>query len=698
MILGKDTRKGIVSIAVDKKVASLYYNDGKREEIPLDLFILWTRKLSPKHIKLNGNADFGYATKYDDLDRYKEVLKSAKNNKHEIMTPWNNTENLMIKGGYNNFLGIKVSDISVLSFDIETTGLDPNHPQARVLLISNTFRSSDGTITKRLFAYDDYIDNDDMLVDWCAWVRELDPAFLMGHNIFSFDLPYMNAQTKSGLKLGREGQRAVFSKYPREFRKDGSQSYSYKNVNIHGREIIDTFFLTIKYDIGRKYPSYRLKEIINFEGLEKKDRQFYDASQIFKRYRDKDEWAKIKKYAEDDADDALALYDLMIPSFFYYAQYIPKKFQEIINGASGAQINALMVRSYIAKACGVPRASAAVSFEGAISFGKPGIYKNVFKVDVASLYPSIMLSYEVYDVKKDPDAHLLKVLQLFTTERLKNKQKAKETKDPYFDALQSSQKILINSVYGFMGAVGLNFNSPENAANVTRIGRDILTKSINWAESKGYEVVNGDTDSIAYCGSTQTIQEDLKELNALYPKMIHWEDDGVFDAFMIVKKKNYIMKQGDKLTIKGSGLKATMKEKALRDFIKQFIDCLMNSGDYKQLYMTYAKRIKYLRNIDEWCSKKTVTKSVLNPKRTTERRILDAIEESNLNVSEGDKIQVFFETNEKLSVLQQFKGVYSKEKLYGKLYDTAKIFSTVFDKEEIPKLTLKKYKELEERI
>jgi hypothetical protein len=34
---------------------------------------------------------------------------------------------------------------------------------------------------------------------------------------------------------------------PSEFRKDGSQTYTYYKINCFGREIIDTFFLAIKF-------------------------------------------------------------------------------------------------------------------------------------------------------------------------------------------------------------------------------------------------------------------------------------------------------------------------------------------------------------------------------------------------------------------------------------------------------------------
>ena len=76
-------------------------------------------------------------------------------------------------------------------------------------------------------------------------------------------------------------------------------------------------------------------------------------------------------------------------------------------------------------------------------------------------------------------------MKIFTEERLKNKALAKTSK--YHDDLQSSQKIVINSGYGFLGAAGLNYNSIECADFVTRKGREILQTAIEWATGSKYE-------------------------------------------------------------------------------------------------------------------------------------------------------------------------------------------------------------------
>ena len=59
----------------------------------------------------------------------------------------------------------------------------------------------------------------------------------------------------------------------------------------------------------------------------------------------------------------------------------------------------------------------------------------------------------------------------------------KQTGDRYYKDLEQAQKIGINSAYGMLAA-RVNFNSPINAAFVTKKGREILGQAIEWASGK----------------------------------------------------------------------------------------------------------------------------------------------------------------------------------------------------------------------
>lgn len=386
LIFGKNPLKHVVNVEAKDGHLEIFLEPtpGQIEvlHLPNKFWLLSARPLDRKFIRLKGSLHYKYGKQYDTRKEF--IVDRRKYRNEDIYSIYNATEASLVNKGITYFKGLTPKDISILSWDIETNGLKMNE-DSKLILISNTYRAGDKVI-RRLFSYDEYDNEGEMLDDWCKWVREINPSVLVGHNINSFDFPFMQCIADNNnvtLALGRDGSDVEFDNYESKFRKDGSQDLHYKRVKVYGREIVDTMFLAIKHDIvSKKYETYALKGIIKQEGLEKANRTFYDASQIRFHYQNPTEMAKIKEYAKEDADDALALFDLMVPAFFYMTQAVPKPFQLIVESASGSQINSLLVRSYLQNAHSIPQATATYPFEGAISFGFAGCYQNVFKIDI----------------------------------------------------------------------------------------------------------------------------------------------------------------------------------------------------------------------------------------------------------------------------------------------------------------------------
>lgn len=492
LIYGKNDMTNIVSVEADDNDLVIFTEKNgevKSLKVPTSYWFITNKRISQKQIELEGTQYYRYLAEFNNYEDFTKIRTLLYQKRIDFYSIWDRKESNMIKQGITYYKDMQPKDVSILSFDIETDGLNKTN-SSEVYIITNTFRRKD-EIIRQSFYLEDYKSQAEMLLDWCEFVKAMDPSIMVGHNIFSYDLPYLaHVAELNGisLTLGRDNSEIKFNDKSSSFRKDGSQSYEYHKVFIYGRELVDTMFLSIKYDVSRSFPSYGLKSIIKYLGMEKQGRSFVDAGKIKyyynNRHRDPDMWIKTKAYAEEDSDDSLKLYDLMSPSFFYFTQTVSKSYQEINTGATGSQINNMMVRAYLQDNHSIAKATEAEPFEGAISFGIPGIYKNCFKQDVSSLYPSIMRQYKIYDKYKDPKKYFLQLVETFTLERLKNKKLAKETKNKFYTDLEQSQKIAINSMYGFMGATGLNYNSPYNAAMVTRKGREILEKAVHFATGK----------------------------------------------------------------------------------------------------------------------------------------------------------------------------------------------------------------------
>lgn len=686
LIFGKNQTENIVNVSFKDDKIYTYYMDGTYEVNPYKPWFL-SHASGKSSSKLLGNQFYSFIN-YTDSVQYRDILNKYRFDK-ELWFPRSFEESYMLLNGVTYFKGMKLNEVSILSFDIENLNEKTTPHSDLVVIISNTFRSNTGQITKKLFNIKNFDSSRQMTEAWCDWVSKMNPDIVTGHNIFFHDLRILNLVNPE-LQLGRDGSSLVFDDHISKFRKDGQQKYEYKNAHIHGREIIDTWMLSIKYDIAREFPSYGLKAIEKHLSLQPKDRIEWDFTKhpVDKTLNDPELWKLFLKYAEADSDSPIKMLDIMLPTLFYFNQSVPKTLQQMCQEATGSQLDSIMIRSYLQDGYSQPKTSSKVPFEGAVSIGIPGIYNYVKKIDVTSLYPSIMLEYDIYDKQKDPNKHLIQILRYFREERIKNKGIAEATGDKYYDDLQNTQKVAINSLYGFLGAGYLLYNFPKGAASVTKHGREIIIKTTEWAtghtlvrgikkithegedneeiqyewilgpkvvEGKGYTLVNGDTDSISYTNGQPFNKEDyvkeIAEINSLLPTHIKFADDGAYERLVVIKAKNYIMlpidpkkrkknltKYGTEYSIKGSASKDQKKEPALREFISAMVDCVIYNKmtEIVNVYHKYVIESQNIIDPSRWATKKTVSKAVLESTRSNEQKILRALQGT--NIQEGDKV------------------------------------------------------------
>lgn len=215
-----------------------------------------------------------------------------------------------------------------------------------------------------------------------------------------------------------------------------------------------------------------------------------------------------------------------------------------------------------------------------------------------------------------------------------------------------------------------------------------------------FTIVNGDTDSIAFKkrdGSPFPKEEQaalLAEINSYLPSNIIFKNDKHYRRVIVFKAKNYVLDDGEKVKIKGSALKGSKKEPALKEFTREVIDLLLKDRKEQVLfaYLRKCNEITRLTDITPWCFKVTVTKKVLDPQATFQKKISAAI--GSTPVSEGDKVYLFFKEDGSLCRREEFDGSFDKKVLLGKLRDTLEVFGNVFDVELFPDLTLRRNSDL----
>jgi len=136
----------------------------------------------------------------------------------------------------------------------------------------------------------------------------------------------------------------------------------------------------------------------------------------------------------------------------------------------------------------------------------PGLYENVAVLDFESMFPNIIVkynvSYETVDlngVKSKPRGLLVDVVEPFLERRLYYKrirEKLDESYRIFAEQRQSELKLLLVSCYGYSGN---NFNRFGNTLTyewINRISREIMSKVYEITRENGFKIIYSDTDSI----------------------------------------------------------------------------------------------------------------------------------------------------------------------------------------------------------
>ncbi len=382
-------------------------------------------------------------------------------------------------------------------FDIETTGLDPK--KHKIIMIGVMNNKGHSTIFEGT--------EKEILINFNTFLVKNKPQILAGHNVFNFDIPFIIKRCEANkikplFKLIKEDKYIGGTSFRGKAIKINLYQSTIKQVNI-----IDTWVLTAKFDfVARKLKSYNLKNVVIDLGLRKERRLELTNNEIQSCYKEGD-IKTIKEYLIYDLEDTKLLSDKLLPEYYYQLSLFNNmNLQNLCLMGNATKWNIIISEHYLDK----PEPDERIKYEGGLCLANKGLYTNTAKLDVESLYPSIMLNYQIHS-RKDHKKIMLKILRYLTTERLRLKKLAKAG-DKEADHKQKAMKVLINSAYGFLGTAGIPFNDFKAAAKVTAIGRKILKQMIKLIENNGGVICEADTDGIIYSADDNVkIYQTVKE-------------------------------------------------------------------------------------------------------------------------------------------------------------------------------------------
>lgn len=445
-----------------------------------------------------------------------------------------------------------------------------------------------------------YVDEIEMLRGMEQLIVDEDPDMIVTFNGSGFDFPFWRVRFIRDLQeLGAFGR---ITNYNPIFKSIDWGSSAVKNreqqvLVIPGRVVADLHTI-IRRD--EKYDIYTL-DFISHEVLgDASAKDHLEAEDQFRIYRNgtDEEWYKLLHYSIRDSWAPLDIMEKKSTSnkLFAFANIIGINVDDVYSRGQQYRLeNKLFQRlSRQGVLIDYPKEKGKRYKGATVQDPQIRLFQNVVVIDFASLYPSIMIAFNVShdtyagtNITEPPeeltwdDLHMIEitesgnkhyfvkkhirvgtlcdVLRDLLEQRGIKKKLMKTEKDPVMiinlDAEQNALKIIANSGYGFMGAETGKLPLPSGAEGVTAMGRKLIAQVVDDLKELDATIVYGDTDSIMFTfprwhemDGPEAIKQIMKETSEIALNItkkigtppIEIVLDHVYADYLCVKKKCYI--------------------------------------------------------------------------------------------------------------------------------------------------------------
>ncbi len=407
----------------------------------------------------------------------------------------------------------RLPDMRVLAFDIEVYNKRGSPRPERDPVIIIAVKTSDGD--EVLFTADG-LDDRKPIREFVEFVKKYDPDIIVGYNNNHFDWPYLLKRAHVlGIKLDvtrRVGAEPTTSVHG--------------HISVPGRLNVDL------YDYAEEMPEIKIKsleEVAEYLGVMKKgERVLIPWWEIPHYWDDERKRPLLLQYARDDVRATYGVAEKILPFAIQLSYVTGLPLDQVGAMSVGFRLEWYLIRAAFKMKELVPNRveRPEESYRGAIVL-EPlrGVHENIAVLDFSSMYPSIMIKYNVgpdtlvrpgeecpecgcwvapevkHRFRKCPPGFFRLVLErlLELRRRVKEEMKKYPPDSPEYrvlDERQKALKILANASYGYMGWSGARWYCRECAEAVTAWGRHLIRTAIEIARKLGLKVIYGDTDSL----------------------------------------------------------------------------------------------------------------------------------------------------------------------------------------------------------
>lgn len=424
---------------------------------------------------------------------------------------------------------LKPPNLRIVAFDIEVYSKQGSPRPDRDPVIIISVMNDRGEV--KIFQAKGY-DDREVLKSFVNYIQKYDPDIIVGYNSNRFDWPYLIERAKYlGIKLdvGR--------------RRDSTPTASvYGHISIAGRLNVDL------YDFAEEIHEIKVKSLENVADylgvMKKSERVLIEWYQIPEYWDNPEKRNVLLKYAEHDVRSTYGLSEKFLPFAMQLSVLTGLPLDQVGAASVGFRLEWYLMRSaYLYDELVPNRVERPYEpYMGAIVLEpKRGIHKDIAVLDFSSMYPNIMIKYNVgpdtlardpsicekygcwiapevgHRFRKEPPGFFKRVLE--TLLKLRKEVRAKMKEYPVdsierriLDERQRALKVLANAAYGYMGWIGARWYCREGAEAVTAWGRQTIRKAIEIARNLGLKVIYGDTDSLFVTYNEEKIREFIRRV------------------------------------------------------------------------------------------------------------------------------------------------------------------------------------------
>ncbi len=403
-----------------------------------------------------------------------------------------------------------LTKLSILAFDIEVYNpAGSPRPSKDPVIIIGLMNGG----FKQIVASDK--DDSTVIKEFVEYVKKYDPDIITGYNINRFDWPYLLDRAKiHGLKLDLTRKVGV----------EPTPSV-HGHISVQGRLNVDL------YDFAEEVPEIKrktLEEVAEFFGVMKSSErvllEWYDIPKLWDEGGASRE--KLLRYNRDDVVSTYKLAEKFLPFGIQLSSITGIPLDQVMAASVGFRLEFYLMRQAYKHGELIPNRTEKTgeSYRGAIVLKpKPGVHNNIVVLDFSSMYPNIMIKYNVgpdtlvrgecreedvhtapdvgHKFRKSPPGFFKTILTVLLEARRRIREQLKKIpKDsPEYEVLNERQraiKVLANATYGYMGWQAARWYCLECAEAVTAWGRHNILSAINKARELGLKVIYGDTDSL----------------------------------------------------------------------------------------------------------------------------------------------------------------------------------------------------------